>query len=178
MVQWGKQGSKLEKLHQVWDSLIIQKLIGYKQPTGPDPTNIYDKSLARTWASKLKARLDAGLLDVTTTAECIDIKTAEKCALAWAGEANKFICSYVLKDGKNLGPDMDDEHCQWEWHGPEDVSKEYYQGAVPIVEAQIAKAGYRLGAWINALAKQRAAMRRDGVVFDEGLLQVQGHMDL
>jgi hypothetical protein len=176
MVQWGKPDSRLEKLHQVWDSLIIQKLIGYKKPTGPDPNNVYDKKLARDWASELKAKLDVGLF--VTAAECIDIKTPEKCALVWAGEANQFICSYVLKDGKNLGRDRDEEDCQWEWRGPADVSKEYYAGAVPIVETQIAKAGWRLGAWVNALAKQRAAMRRNGITFDEHLLQVQRRIDL
>lgn len=56
-------------------------------------------------------------------------------------EANKIVCSYVLKDGENLGPDQNEEDCQWEWHGPADVSKEYYEGAVPIVEDQVAKAG-------------------------------------
>ncbi|KAK5065392.1 hypothetical protein LTR84_001230 [Exophiala bonariae] len=178
MVQWGPLNSPREKLHQVWDSLIIQKLIGYKRPTSPDPNNVYDKSLARTWAAELKTRIDAGLLAAPTALECININTPEKCALKWAGEANKLICSYVLKDGKNLGRDRNNDDCRWEWHGPEDVSKEYYQGAVPIVEAQIAKAGYRLGAWVNALAEQRSVMRRNGITFDEGSLRVQGRLDL
>jgi len=76
MVQWGKPNSKLEKLHQVWGSLIIQKLIGYREPTSPDPENVYDKKLASGWASRLKAKLDAGVFDLT--AECVDIGTPEK----------------------------------------------------------------------------------------------------
>jgi len=176
MVQWGKPNSKLEKLHQVWGSLIIQKLIGYREPTSPDPENVYDKKLASGWASRLKAKLDAGVFDLT--AECVDIGTPEKCALEWAGVANKYICSYVLKDGKNLGRDRNNDDCRWEWHGPTDVSKDYYQGAVPIVESQIAKAGWRLGSWINALAEQRATMKRNGVVFDDSVLRVQARMDL
>ena len=176
MVQWGKPTSKEEKLHEVWDSLIIKKWIGYKQPRDPDPDNSYDKGLASNWASELKTKIDEG--SVGLAEECVDIEQAEKCALQWAEEANAFICSYVLKDGKNLGPDEGEDDCQWEWRGPADVSKEYYEGAAPIVEAQVAKAGWRLGSWINALAEQRAVMVRNGVVFENKALKVQGRMDL
>jgi S1/P1 Nuclease len=176
MVQWGKATSKEEKLHEVWDSLIIKKLRGYKQPRDADPHDVYDKGLSLAWASDLKTRLDAKMFNLA--AECVDISTAQTCALKWAGEANKFVCSYVLKDGKNLGPDEGEEDCQWEWHGPADVSKEYYVGAVPIVEGQVAKAGWRLGQWINALAKQRASMRKNGVVFEDTMLEVQPQLEL
>lgn len=176
MVQWGDADTRKENLHQVWDSLIIKKLLKWKQPRDADPGNVYDKRLSATWAIKLKEALDDGAFNLA--AECVDIGTAEKCALKWANEANAFICTYVLKDGKNLGRDRDEDDCRWEWHGPEDVSKEYYEGAVPIVTDQVAKAGWRLGAWVNALAAQRNAMRRDGVAFDDTLLRVQGRMDL
>lgn len=176
MVQWGKPGSAKEKLHQVWDSLIIKKLLKWKQPAEADPDNVYDKGLSGHWAIKLKEKLDEG--EFNLAAECINIATAEKCALKWANEANAFICTYVLKDGKNLGRDRDEDDCRWEWHGPEDVSKEYYEGGVPIVEDQVAKAGYRLGAWVNALAAQRTAMKKDGISFDDTRLRVQRPMDL
>ncbi|OQV06883.1 hypothetical protein CLAIMM_11397 [Cladophialophora immunda] len=166
MVQWGKAGSKKEDLHQVWDKLIIQKLRGYKKPRESDPANEYDKHLAADWAADLKAKLDDGRSIDVSAGECTDIASAQRCALAWASEANAFICSYVLKDvGTNLGPDPCEECCEWDWRGPEDLSKEYYEGAVPIVEEQVAKAGWRLGQWINALAEQRVNMKRAGVVF-------------
>lgn len=71
--------------------------------------------------------------------ECNDVQDAAACALAWATEANSYICSYVLKDdvegveGRNLATD-------------------YYDGAVPIVDYLVGKAGLRLAAWLNALA--------------------------
>lgn len=71
--------------------------------------------------------------------ECTDVQDAAGCALAWANEANSYICSYVLKDdvegveGRNLATD-------------------YYEGAVPIVDYLIGKAGVRLAGWLNALA--------------------------
>ena len=176
MVQWGKPNTREEKLHAVWDTLIVQKMIGYKRPDHADPDNSYDKKLAQGWVEELKDNIDEGTVDVS--GECIDIGKAEKCALKWAGEANAFICSYVLKDGKNLGPDRGDDDCQWEWHGPADVSKEYYVGAVPIVTDQVAKAGWRLAAWVNALAEQREAMKRDGVAFDDGVFKIQEQLEL
>ena len=88
--------------------------------------------------------------------ECTDVTRPEKCALQWATEANKHICSYVLRDGENTGNDSGDQ-CGWVWHGPDDLSLEYYDGAVPIIEDLVLKSGKRLGAWINELAAQRAA---------------------
>lgn len=72
-------------------------------------------------------------------AECQDLGKAEECSFVWADEANQWICDYVLKD---------------DVAGVEgkDLSTEYYDGAVGIVDLLIGKAGRRLGAWVNALA--------------------------
>jgi hypothetical protein len=51
------------------------------------------------------------------------------------------------------------------WRG-QDLEGDYYNGAVPVVEDLIGKAGRRLVGWINALAAQGSAM-------EEGKLQVQ-----
>ncbi|KAH0848690.1 hypothetical protein FOPE_02598 [Fonsecaea pedrosoi] len=166
MVQWGAADSRKEDLHQVWDKLIIQKLRGYKKPRDADPDNEYDKQLSVKWAADLKKRLDVGRGGVDVSDQCTNITKAQECALAWASEANAFICTYVLKDvGINLGPDPCETCCNWEWRGPDDLSDAYYRGAVPIVEEQVAKAGWRLGQWINALAEQRVQMKRAGVEF-------------
>ncbi|KAJ7204792.1 phospholipase C/P1 nuclease domain-containing protein [Mycena pura] len=62
-------------------------------------------------------------------------KTPLECPLVWAQDANKFDCSYVFsfKSGTDL------------------CTSSYYTGAVPIIETQIAKGGYRLAAWLNVL---------------------------
>jgi hypothetical protein len=61
----------------------------------------------------------------------------------WAGDANKLICSHVLKD---------------DIEGVEgiDLAEEYYKGAVPVIDEMVAKGGRRLGALLNALAAQDA----------------------
>lgn len=110
-------------LHAVWDTDIPDKIRG---------GHLKDEySQASDWANELFAN---GI-----EASCTDITTPQDCALVWAGEANKQVCAYVLKD------DVEGVEGQ-------DLSQDYYDGAVPIVEELIAKAGYRLGAWLNALA--------------------------
>lgn len=67
---------------------------------------------------------------------CANVNTAQACALQWAQDANKINCDYVLKvDETNM-----------------ELDGAYYNGAVPYLQLQIAKGGYRLGAWFNALA--------------------------
>lgn len=34
----------------------------------------------------------------------------------------------------------------------QELGDDYYQSAVPVVEIQIARAGYRLAAWLNLIA--------------------------
>ncbi len=96
-----------------------------------------EKRDAMKWAEQLSATaIRAGN---STADECTDITNAERCALEWATEANTYVCSYVLKDdvvgveGKNL-------------------AGEYYDGAVPIIDHLVGKAGLRLAGWLNALA--------------------------
>ncbi|KAJ3970616.1 nuclease Le3 [Lentinula raphanica] len=59
------------------------------------------------------------------------------CPLVWAKESNAYDCSFVWTY------DSYDDLCSDE--------NEYYSGAVPIIESQIAKQGYRLAAWLNVL---------------------------
>jgi hypothetical protein len=44
-----------------------------------------------------------------------------------------------------------------DWLENNDLGGKYYEGAVPIVEGQITKAGVRLAGWINALAAANTA---------------------
>jgi hypothetical protein len=137
-VEWGR---KRTNLHAVWDSDIIEKLLGWHK--GDD-----EQSLAKDWADKLYG---GGASELHLGSECDDVQNAQGCALAWASEANQRVCAYVLKDdvqgveGQNL-------------------AGEYYDGAVPVVEDLIGKAGRRLAAWINALAAQGAALDRENML--------------
>ncbi|KAH0536607.1 hypothetical protein FGG08_006540 [Glutinoglossum americanum] len=127
-------------LHKVWDTRIPDK---HRDNEGSGIPA--EKSHASAWADQL--------ISVGTSEDwlkCTDITRAEDCALEWANEANDYICSYVLKN------DVEGE----------ELGGEYYDGAVPIVDELVAKAGFRLAAWIEGLAAERAAMMERGVVFE------------
>ena len=129
LVKWN---NKHTNLHAVWDSLIIEKRLNWRE--GDE-----EQAFAKDWANHLYTA------NPTVGGECDNVQDAQGCALGWASEANKWVCDYVLKDdvegveGRNL-------------------AGKYYDGALPIVEDLVGKAGRRLAAWINALAAQGAAM--------------------
>lgn len=111
---------KRVNLHSLWDALIPNKHAG--ADAGVDEIDA-----AWNWASRLFQELGHGGLE----AECLD--DAVDCALEWAGEANAHVCDYVMKDGFRSG----------------DLNGTYYDGAVPIIDELIGKAGRRLAAWVN-----------------------------
>ena len=120
--------SKPTNLHHCWDTQMVEKAAG-----GTNTTGTLD-----TFSQTLIARIDSGSYSTQKASwvSCADITTASDCALTWAQDANAFNCQYVLKQDET-GAELDGD---------------YYTGAEPIIEVQIAKAGYRLGAWLNALA--------------------------
>ncbi|KAF9535775.1 nuclease Le1 [Crepidotus variabilis] len=59
------------------------------------------------------------------------------CPEVWANESNKYDCSTVFS--YTSGQDL----CA--------TSSAYYAKAIPVIELQIAKQGYRLAAWLNVL---------------------------
>ncbi len=122
-------------LHSVWDKYIPHKIVGI--PT--TATNEQEKIAAADWAEKLFSLNEE--TGISAQRECSDVSKAASCSLGWAKESNTWICKYVLKEGV-------------EWLENNDLSLEYYDGAVPVVEELIGKGGARLGAWLNALAVQ------------------------
>ncbi|KIW95516.1 uncharacterized protein Z519_04101 [Cladophialophora bantiana CBS 173.52] len=111
-------------LHSVWDTLIPHKYAG----TGHDDEFV----AAWLWAQKLSGDDD----DDETRLEGECLYDAADCALSWAREANSYVCSHVLAH---------DVHGQ-------DLGGEYYEGAIPVVNEMVQKAGRRLAAWINSIS--------------------------
>ncbi|PFH54703.1 hypothetical protein AMATHDRAFT_134189 [Amanita thiersii Skay4041] len=133
-------------LHSLWDSSMINKLLS---------TN-YGNSVT-TWASTLATRIKSGAYaglaanwiscSSTTAPARRSIEddmtgllrpraiTPLECPLVWAAESNSLDCSFVFSFSS--GTDL--------------CTSSYYTNAVPIIETQIAKQGYRLAAWLNVL---------------------------
>ncbi len=125
-------------LHSVWDTSIPVKIVGRESDGVED-----EKAQAREWAATLASRGPGR--GGGSRGSCTDVGTAERCALVWARDANRFICSYVLKDDVEGVADRE-------------LGGEYFDGAVSVVEGLVARAGYRLGRWIEGLAKEREEM--------------------
>ena len=115
-------------LHACWDTQMVEKIAG-----GQNSTATVD-----SFANTLITQIDSGQYasQKADWISCADVTTASDCALEWAQDANTLNCQYVLQSDET-GQELDGT---------------YYTGAVPYIELQIAKGGYRLGAWLNALA--------------------------
>ncbi|KAL8783111.1 MAG: hypothetical protein Q9213_004868 [Squamulea squamosa] len=114
-------------LHATWDTQMVEKDAGG-----------YGAAVITSFSNKLIAAIDSGAYasQKASWISCTNVNTASACALSWAQDANKINCAYVLKvDETNM-----------------ELDGAYYTGAKPYIELQIAKAGYRLGTWVNNLA--------------------------
>ncbi len=60
----------------------------------------------------------------------MDLSDPVSSALGWATEANAFVCTTVLPDGIDAVQNQE-------------LGGDYYTAAIPVVQLQIARAGYR-----------------------------------
>jgi len=120
-------------LHHVWDTAIPEKLRGGNSIRH-----------AVTWADDLYKEIVNGRWSNATARQqpwgvCLDTSKSEECALSWAVETNKIMCAYVLPATYPKG-----------FVGAE-LNGTYYDGAIEIVEKQVAIAGFRMAGWLNAI---------------------------
>ncbi|KAH9863879.1 hypothetical protein J1614_009811, partial [Plenodomus biglobosus] len=120
------------QLHAVWDQYIPYFAASV---SGPFSNQSIDPFFSRL-VSRIR-KSDFHSLPALWLA-CSNPSTPEICATTYAKESNKWDCDYVWKKARN---DTDLE------------TNGYAQGGVPIVELQISKAAYRLGTWLNEMAK-------------------------
>lgn len=108
-------------LHHVWDTSIPETLVGG-----------YALPYAESWAGNLTEAIKTGIYQPLTSdwLKGMDLSDPISTALVWAQEANAFVCTTVLPEG------LDGVHGK-------ELSGDYYEAAVPVVQMQIARAGYR-----------------------------------
>lgn len=130
---------KCKNLHQVWDSLMIEKLLKWDPPSpDDDPKERKEKARALRWAGDLSS--DGAGNPPLAPSDCVPVgRQAQACALKWASESNNLICSFVLRDGVAAVKGHE-------------LNGTYYNGAVPIIKRQISRAARRLAAMMNAIA--------------------------
>ncbi|KAL4861554.1 nuclease S1 [Aspergillus spectabilis] len=117
-------------LHHIWDSNMPEDDAGGSTAT-----------VAKSWASTLTTRITSGEYSSVAASWIagLDITDPLSTAMVWAEDANAYVCSTVLEPGL-------------EYLKSTDLSGEYYTTAQPVFEELIARAGYRLSAWLDLIA--------------------------
>lgn len=155
-VRWG--GRELN-LHHVWDSSILEKWLGGLRGR-PYP-------LARRWAAQLSREIGEGKWADERASWVKDISLADTngTALAWSREANAIVCSHgesthfsYFHRGANEGTVLP--------QGPkaiqgQELSGQYYEDAAPILEKQVALAGYRMAVLLDKIAEEYNTRREE-----------------
>ncbi|RYP45132.1 hypothetical protein DL768_008490 [Monosporascus sp. mg162] len=119
-------------LHHVWDSSIAEKMLGgiHRKP--------YEA--AYRWAANLTDEIRSGKYANSTEAwiDGIDLDDPIATSMKWANESNAFVCTHVLPEGPVaiVG---------------QELAGEYYEKAAPVIEVQVARAGYRLATWLDLI---------------------------
>jgi hypothetical protein len=126
-------------LHAAWDTSIPEELRGG-----------YGLAVAKTWAANLTEEITNGSYasEKSSWIAGLDVTDAKATALIWASDANQFVCSVVMPDGADVLK-------------TEDLYPQYYESAVETVEMQIAKGGYRLAKWLDAIAATQDVSKRE-----------------
>lgn len=120
-------------LHHVWDTSIAEKMVGgvRRQPYAD----------AEKLATQLVSDIRTGKFAAESKAwnDGIDLDKIEDTALIWARESNAYVCSHVLPEGAAaiVG---------------QELGGDYFKKAAPVIEVQLARAGYRLAAWLDLIA--------------------------
>ncbi|KAI1760852.1 nuclease S1 precursor [Hypoxylon sp. FL1150] len=119
-------------LHAVWDSNIPESISGGSS-----------LSSAKSWANDLISEITSGSYKSQASSWVSGLSVASSSsqtstALKWAAESNAYVCSTVLKGGISAVENKD-------------LSGTYTTTAQPVVDLQIAKQGYRLAKWLDAI---------------------------
>ncbi|KAK8204990.1 S1/P1 nuclease [Phyllosticta capitalensis] len=117
-------------LHHIWDSDMPEQLVG--------GSSLSD---AQTWAENLTTEIKSGSYASSAPSwlDGMDVDDVESSAMVWATETNKFVCSTVMPDGREAVETGD-------------LSGDYYESSIGVIEERIARAGYRLAAWLDLIA--------------------------
>jgi hypothetical protein len=125
-------------LHHIWDTRIAEKFIGgnYRKP--------YETAFG--WAANLTYEITTGKFAAESASwlDKMDLDDPIETSLVWARESNGFVCTNVFPEGPEaiVG---------------QEIAGEYYENAAPVIELQVAKAGYRLAAWLDRIAERLAS---------------------
>ncbi|KAL5114539.1 hypothetical protein ACEQ8H_007572 [Pleosporales sp. CAS-2024a] len=119
-------------LHAAWDTAMPQKDAGS-----------FTQAHASTWAQNLTSQIKTGQYKSLAKSWLtgLDASNPINSSMVWAKDTNSYVCTTVLPNGVSAVENQE-------------LSGAYYNTAIPVISLQIAKAGYRLAAWLDAIVEQ------------------------
>jgi hypothetical protein len=130
-----------QNLHFVWDVSMPQKITDSNESNERQAASSWADTLwHRSWQNSPSTEFRSHSETTFVLPQAVELSRSADYALAWATEANLWVCDYVLKNGTDsvMGKDL---------------SGDYYEGAVLIIESLIIQSASRLAMWMNALAE-------------------------
>ncbi|KAI0098003.1 putative nuclease S1 precursor [Nemania sp. FL0031] len=129
-------------LHHVWDSSIAEKMLGGNR------RKTYDNAFR--WATDLTTEIESGkyLAARTSWINGMILDDPIATSMGWANETNAYVCSHVFPEGPAA-------------IAGQELAGEYFEKAAPVIELQVAKAGYRLAAWLDLIAERMSGAEED-----------------
>ena len=127
-----------DNLHADWDTYMPEKLIG--------GDTLAD---AQSWATTLIADIQSGSYKSVAASWIANDTLSDVITTAtnWASDANALVCTVVMPNGVAALQQGD-------------LYPTYYNSVIPTIEVQIAKAGYRLGNWLNMIYETNVLKKR------------------
>lgn len=134
-------------MHAAWDTSIPNHIMSLT------PTESASMTKSKQFSNQLLQSLQSGgsyAQNVSSWVSSWNIASSsspysmldniEAITTTFAQESNSYVCEYALSDPN--GPNA---------YNGEEIGGSYSEGAVPIVELSLARAGVRLAAWLNLI---------------------------
>ncbi|KAF2743079.1 hypothetical protein M011DRAFT_471622 [Sporormia fimetaria CBS 119925] len=118
-------------LHAAWDTAIPQQAEGN-----------FTMENSERWATELTREIKFGKYkkEAKSWDKGINVNKPIDSAMTWARDANRYVCETVMPEGGDVLFNKE-------------LNGTYYENAIPVVKKQIAKAGFRLAAWLDAVVE-------------------------
>ncbi|CAI2173700.1 3104_t:CDS:2 [Funneliformis geosporum] len=133
-------------LHSIWDTQMVQKRLkdfdnsldkytAFLTNEIQNGTYVSEKDewVACDTPSRRRRRLTSAILKRANA--------TTQCSLSWATDTNEINCPFVW-ESIDKNPNLD-------------LGQGYYKAAIPFVDKQIAKGGYRLGTFLNSILTKK-----------------------
>ncbi|KPI34611.1 Nuclease S1 [Cyphellophora attinorum] len=117
---------KTANLHAIWDTQIPVKAAAGKN--------------ASEWAEEMVGLIENGKYNASGWLDATSLDDIKGTAMSWANDANDYVCTDVLPDGREA----------IEAEGV-DLAGAYFEKHGEVTKELIARAGYRLGSFLNLI---------------------------